>query len=200
MLTLGQALRARRKVLGHTQTDASKLIGIEQSYLSKLETDNAWASDDVLETICKRYRIRPRELLQEVNQESLRGNDQYQGLVFRSSQRQRLYRHLAVSVGLAIAFVGALWVAAYDGSTAARPQHERLSAELRDIDGVVALSMIGDWGGLTFQGLDQVDGTIEYLKFEDRPWDEALAITAGSLGYIVVLKGREVTLQPKGAI
>lgn len=46
-VTFGEYLRARREAKGWTQPEAAAHIGIEQSYLSKLETGKSFPSEDV---------------------------------------------------------------------------------------------------------------------------------------------------------
>jgi len=87
MESLGKHLKILRAARSLTQTEAAQRIGIEQSYLSKLESEQAWASLEILKRVCRVYKIDLKALLSQVDQESLRGNLQYQGFLQRESQR-----------------------------------------------------------------------------------------------------------------
>lgn len=56
-MQLGQVLREKRKALGWTQGVAAQKIGIQQSYLSKLENNQFIPSQEVLEQLRQVYGI-----------------------------------------------------------------------------------------------------------------------------------------------
>lgn len=56
-MQLGQQLRDKRKALGWTQGVAAQKIGIQQSYLSKLENNQFIPSQDVLEQLKQVYEL-----------------------------------------------------------------------------------------------------------------------------------------------
>lgn len=56
-MQLGQVLREKRKALGWTQGVAAQKIGIQQSYLSKLENNQFIPSQEVLEQLQQVYNI-----------------------------------------------------------------------------------------------------------------------------------------------
>jgi len=57
MESLGKHLKILRAARSLTQTEAAQRIGIEQSYLSKLESEQAWASLEILKRVCRVYKI-----------------------------------------------------------------------------------------------------------------------------------------------
>ena len=52
-MTLGQKIKQLRTDKEMSQPDLAQLIGIEQSYLSKLENDKAFPSDEMFNQILK---------------------------------------------------------------------------------------------------------------------------------------------------
>ena len=50
-MKFGEYLKNRRTELGWTQPDAASKAGIEQSYLSKLETGKSFPSEDVYQRL-----------------------------------------------------------------------------------------------------------------------------------------------------
>lgn len=58
----GPAIRAIRRTAGRTQEEIATEVGIDQSYLSLIESERRTASDDVLEGIAKALNV-PEEIL-----------------------------------------------------------------------------------------------------------------------------------------
>ena len=56
-MRFGDYIREVRRRLQWTQPEASREIGIEQSYLSKLESGKSYPSEDVLSSIVEAYQI-----------------------------------------------------------------------------------------------------------------------------------------------
>lgn len=56
-MEIGQILREKRKALGWTQGVAAQKIGIQQSYLSKLENNQFIPSQEVLEQLSEVYQV-----------------------------------------------------------------------------------------------------------------------------------------------
>lgn len=61
-MKFGDLLKQKRALREWTQPEASDRIGIEQSYLSKLETGKSMPSEDVYERLVETYAIRSEEL------------------------------------------------------------------------------------------------------------------------------------------
>jgi transcriptional regulator with XRE-family HTH domain len=64
----GPAIRAIRRSAGRTQVDIAEAAGIDQSYLSLLESENRAASPDVIQAIADALGV-PAEILHRPNQE-----------------------------------------------------------------------------------------------------------------------------------
>ena len=56
-MRFGDYIRDRRRELEWTQPDAAEKIGIEQSYLSKLESGKSYPSEDVFAALKATYKI-----------------------------------------------------------------------------------------------------------------------------------------------
>ena len=198
MKSLGTLLKEARAKRAITQTQATKKIGIEQSYLSKLESDQAWASLQVLTRICKVYGIDVKTLLGQVDNDSLRGNLQYQGFLQREAEQKRRFHFAALSIaGIICAAVFVAFIAIEQSSApAVNKIHTPVTLQLEDIEGKAAINLIADYGGLTIHGIDQVQGNIAFLRCDNEPWDVSLAKVANTLGFRVEITGAEVELKP----
>ena len=62
-MTFGEKLKALRQAKDWTQPEASEAIGIEQSYLSKLENDKSIPSDEVFDQLLKGYGVTIHDLI-----------------------------------------------------------------------------------------------------------------------------------------
>ncbi len=197
METLGQSLKCLRGKHGLTQSQAAMDIGIEQSYLSKLESDQAWASLEVLKRICAVYRTDVASLLSQVDQHSLRGNLQYQGFLQRRADQKRRTWIAVAGLAMAVALGSlSLMVGRQDSTVVASATHVPVSLKFDDIEGTAALQLAADFGNYTIEGLDQVEGRIEFLELHDQPLDAALATIARELGFRVEIRGATVELIP----
>jgi transcriptional regulator with XRE-family HTH domain len=65
-MKFGDYLRQKREAKGWTQPDAANKAGIEQSYLSKLETGKSYPSEDVYARLVAAYEIDAGELVRQV--------------------------------------------------------------------------------------------------------------------------------------
>lgn len=63
----GEYLREQRKDAGWIQPEAASKIGIEQSYLSKLETGKAYPSDEIFQRLISTYTINTGEMLRTLS-------------------------------------------------------------------------------------------------------------------------------------
>src|SRR5262245_1980570 len=70
-MKFGDYLRQKREEKNWTQPEASAAAGIEQSYLSKLETGKSWPSDDVFARLTSAYGIDVNDLARKVGSSDL---------------------------------------------------------------------------------------------------------------------------------
>lgn len=73
-MTLGEKLRSLRAISGWTQPECAEKIGIEQSYLSKLENDKSIPSADIFDALCATYKVSPDEVLKDLDKAYIRKN------------------------------------------------------------------------------------------------------------------------------
>jgi len=66
-MKFGDYLRRQREDRGWTQPDAANKVGIEQSYLSKLETGKSYPSDDVFGRLIQAYAIDVKALVRDLD-------------------------------------------------------------------------------------------------------------------------------------
>ncbi len=66
-MTFGDKLKQLRQAKDWTQPEAADAIGIEQSYLSKLENDKSIPSDEVFEQLLKGYDLSVRDLIDSLS-------------------------------------------------------------------------------------------------------------------------------------
>lgn len=195
MDSLGTKIRHLRAAQSISQVEAAKKIGIEQSYLSKLESDQAWASVDVLRRICKTYRTDINSLLRQVDQRSLRGNLEYQGLLLRSEARRKKAWILASFFSF-LTCILALSILHYREQSEVQVVHTTISIKLEQVNGKDVLEMIAELAGLTIDGVDEVRGQVTFLHLKNEPRDSALAHVANELGYRIEILGSQVKLIP----
>ena len=67
-MTFGEKLRRLRNDKAHTQPELAELMGIEQSYLSKLENDKSMPSNDVLNRILDVFGMEVGDLVNDLDQ------------------------------------------------------------------------------------------------------------------------------------
>ena len=65
-MKFGDYLRQKREEKNWTQPEASAAAGIEQSYLSKLETGKSWPSEDVFARVASVYGIEVDDMVRRV--------------------------------------------------------------------------------------------------------------------------------------
>ncbi len=70
-MKFGDYLRQKREARGWTQPEAANKAGIEQSYLSKLETGKSYPSEDVYARLVAAYEIDADELVRLVGSEEV---------------------------------------------------------------------------------------------------------------------------------
>ncbi|WP_308366632.1 MULTISPECIES: helix-turn-helix transcriptional regulator [unclassified Microbulbifer] len=198
MNSLGTQFKLLRAERNWSQTEAARKIGIEQSYLSKLENDQASASIGILKKVCRAYNTDITTLFRDVDQNSLRGNLHYQSLLLQTRKRKnQTLLTASMAFGLAVS-VASVWL--LNGPTEAKPLqpvHETLSMHFEDIEARQAIELFAEFGGLKIRGLDLVSGKIDKLKLENTPWDAALTEVAHKLNLRAEISGSYVTLVPQ---
>lgn len=73
-MTLGEKLRALRSTSGWTQPEFARKLGIEQSYLSKLENDKSIPSTEMFDKLCTAYEVTPDEMTRDLDKDYVRKN------------------------------------------------------------------------------------------------------------------------------
>lgn len=176
MNTLGSELKILRSKKQWSQSEAANQMGIEQSYLSKLESDQSWASIDVLKKLCKVYGMKPAQLLSQVSVESLNGNLQYQGLLINDKHRKR-----ATVTGLTICLLFlVLWFSAtknwitLPGLQTIEPDHQLISLHFEKISAREAMQIIADFSSLQVEGIELLSNEPVDLDIQNKPWDIVL--------------------------
>ncbi|MBE8167352.1 MAG: helix-turn-helix transcriptional regulator, partial [Shewanella sp.] len=69
-MTLGQIIKKCRVEKGLSQPELADKIGIEQSYLSKLENDKSLPSNDMLQAILLAFDIKLEAILSSIESSS----------------------------------------------------------------------------------------------------------------------------------
>ena len=108
-MKFGEYLKAQRDARGWTQPLAAEKIGIEQSYLSKLETGKASPSEEMFERIVSAYDIDVDELANAVSLgelERLREISAVRDLVRRGQQATARGRRRWLVASLALIALG----------------------------------------------------------------------------------------------
>ncbi|MCR9271195.1 MAG: helix-turn-helix domain-containing protein [Hyphomonadaceae bacterium] len=110
-MRFGDYIRDVRRQLNWTQPEAAREIGIEQSYLSKLESGKSYPSEDVFSSIIGRYSIDVSTLNQSLfpaELDRLRDITQVREFILKSEQQQaKRAQVLLVSGTVALALGGA---------------------------------------------------------------------------------------------
>ncbi len=108
-MKFGAYLRQKRESKGWTQPTASQNVGIEQSYLSKLETGKSYPSEDTFDRLVEAYEIDFGEMSQTVfpaELEKFKDMKDVQSAILGQHQRElSLVRNWFVA-GLAFLMVG----------------------------------------------------------------------------------------------
>lgn len=71
-MTLGEKLRSLRSISGWTQPELAQKLGIEQSYLSKLENDRSIPSVEIFDKLCTVYEITPDDMTKDLDKDYVR--------------------------------------------------------------------------------------------------------------------------------
>ena len=145
-MSFGEHLRQALEHKGWSQPVAAQQIGIEQSYLSKLETSNSYPSNETFTKLQKAYGFNLDEVVQFMGDEELRKlrevNDIRRTILRRRRDSQTGLRNwmLAGVAGLAIG--GGFLGAAIVPDTADRQYHYRSEGILQPNETLTAFGAI----------------------------------------------------------
>lgn len=191
MLTLGQTLKKLRVREGFNQTEAAQQAQLRQGYLSKIESDQAWPSYDVLDRICKCYRTQASSVLIAVEASAVKGElSLKRSLILERSHRSRKALVAAVAGGLVFVLI----IIAAISKSSPTPEHTSVSIELHNIPGYEALTLFAEYGGLKIDNINLVKGELSYFKVDNEPWDIAFTRMAKDLGYRAEIQGGKIYL------
>ena len=95
-MTLGQIIKSYRNEKGLSQPEFSEQIGIEQSYLSKLENDKSIPSNDTIKALLRVLGVSLQQLLEQV--ESLQEQQRLQQIPLVSEYYQQQKQHKLISL------------------------------------------------------------------------------------------------------
>ncbi|NVK21590.1 MAG: helix-turn-helix domain-containing protein [Kangiellaceae bacterium] len=113
-MTLGEKLRSLRAISGWTQPQCAEKIGIEQSYLSKLENDKSIPSAEIFDALCAAYNVTPDEMLSDVDKNYIRQSLMHIPIVSASTNGQSEHikrkRKRIVIISAALFLLGFLFV------------------------------------------------------------------------------------------
>lgn len=73
-MNIGEKIKKLRTDRNLTQPQLAEAIGIEQSYLSKLENDKSIPSADIFQAILRAFAVDTREFLQDIDERILQGS------------------------------------------------------------------------------------------------------------------------------
>ena len=115
-MKLGDKLRRLREARGWTQPEAAEAIGIEQSYLSKLENDHSVPSVDVFRRITDAYGTDVASIVESVDEAQLPELNQISDIADFVSERRRVriarerrstsIQTIAVALGAGLLYAG----------------------------------------------------------------------------------------------
>lgn len=71
-MTLGEKLRSLRSISGWTQPEFAQKLGIEQSYLSKMENDKSIPSVEMFDKLCTAYGVTPDDMIKDLDKDYIR--------------------------------------------------------------------------------------------------------------------------------
>lgn len=95
-MRFGDYLREQREQRSWTQPEAARRIGIEQSYLSKLETGKSYPSADVFEQLADAYDLNIGEMIDAFPDDELRKLQELRevrtAILVRDKDKQRITR------------------------------------------------------------------------------------------------------------
>ncbi|MFC4346759.1 helix-turn-helix domain-containing protein [Kordiimonas lipolytica] len=100
-MKFGAYIKVARDRLNWTQPEAAKAIGVEQSYLSKLENGRNYPAEDVFDAILKVYAIDLSTLCSEVDDAELLRLKEIKQVRDRLAQHTRRKSKLAMHVAIA---------------------------------------------------------------------------------------------------
>lgn len=109
IMRFGDYIRELRRKHQWTQPEAAKEVGIEQSYLSKLESGKSYPSEDVFSSLMTAYKIELRDLnarLFPAELDRLREINQVRALILNSERDTRIRVQQWLIFGICALMVG----------------------------------------------------------------------------------------------
>jgi transcriptional regulator with XRE-family HTH domain len=92
-MKFGQKLKQLRQAQGMTQPQLAEKIGIEQSYLSKLENDKSLPSAEMFQAICSALEVSPQTMLDGLSASVINELSAIPGVnEWQANQQKRQYR------------------------------------------------------------------------------------------------------------
>ena len=191
---LGEAMKLARLERRMSQSRVAEQLGIQQSYLSKVETDAAIPSVGILRKLCDFYGVKIHRLLRQLDEDTLRRNAAHRAHLQRVQRRRQGLRTGAIVLFVAVAAVS-FSLLLKEGE--APPIHQPVTLVLKDIDGARAIDLFASYGHLEVRGRQLVAGKTVSIEVRDMPWDRAFAELADRQGMRAEFSGALVELYPK---
>ncbi|WP_193163393.1 helix-turn-helix domain-containing protein [Microbulbifer hainanensis] len=191
---LGETMKLARLERRMSQRAVAEQLGIQQSYLSKVETDAAIPSVDILRKLCDFYGVKTHRLLRQLDGVTLRRNAAYRAHLQWVERRQQIVSASAIAFLVAIAIITSSLLR---NEETASPIHLPVTLVLNDIDGAEAIDLFAAFGQLEVRGRDLVKGKTVSIEVRDIPWDQAFAELSDRLGVRAEISGALVELHPK---
>nr|WP_281383134.1 helix-turn-helix transcriptional regulator [Microbulbifer rhizosphaerae] len=190
-MQLGEAMKLARLEQRLSQSAVARSLGIQQSYLSKVENDTATPSVTVLQKLCSAYGVKTHRLLRQLDREVLRRNGAY-----RAHLQKTLRQRRATRAGLASVLVAAVSLSALLLGRETASIHRPVTLVLDEVDGVEAIDLFAAYGQLEVRGRHLVAGKSVSIEVREIPWDQAFSELAKRLGVRAEFSGAIVELSP----
>lgn len=132
-MRFGDYIRDIRRDLNWTQPEAAKEIGIEQSYLSKLESGKSYPSEDVFSSIIDRYKIDLSDLnsaLFAAELDRLREVAQVRAFILKNERDQQNRLRNLLFAGIAALALGGACI----GTATLAEESEAILYQYRSVD------------------------------------------------------------------
>ncbi|WP_346838271.1 helix-turn-helix transcriptional regulator [Microbulbifer sp. SAOS-129_SWC] len=191
---LGELMKLARLERQLPQSAVAEQLGIQQSYLSKVENDTALPSVDILRRLSGFYGLSTPRLLRQLDPAILRRNAAYRAHLTWALRRRQMIRAGVVAALVAVAFGASRLL--LNRETVA-PIHQPVTLQLENIDGARAIDLFAAYGHLEVRGRDLVAGKTVSIDVRDMPWDRAFVELADRLGMRAEFSGALVQLYPK---
>ncbi len=171
-MRFGDYIRDVRRRLNWTQPEAAREIGIEQSYLSKLESGKSYPSEEVFSSIVNRYSVDVSTLNQSLfpaELDRLRDITQVREFILRSEQRQtkraqKLLIYGTTALALGGASLGAASLAEESEKVLYQYRSTGVAVEASDGDQALDADLSANPMGSTNE---RQQGNAEFILLED---------------------------------